>query len=462
MTYLSSAIANMHKMGAHGLPKTSTNQPAIQKSFALLDGTAGIVEPLEDLIPFLERVRKTDCSKISRTSLNRILRGAWCDSKFDALAIRALKHANDHRRRSSDQAIIEGYLSWFPYDRNIIQQLSKAAHSAAMRHEWAWKKRSKSAWLFNPKKGPSKVANQLIDPTFEGANNLLTGLGLGNNLAASGFGQSIFSSACDLIADKKGQLAIDGQKMLLELFDKDQLAGNLSGLSRALLQPWITEKPSTAHRKAITNLLLDQIGDPRTRPVSWQSIITDISQQIGNTQATEVVQVLKRWLTDVAMREFFRAIMKTTDRKDQWRERQEFWLAYLEAGLILDAWPALGVRARHTIEQIMRQSGERSGYGIVESSPSGSSSLIMHIGNLRISEWSDNGSCRFWEDTDQDKPALYQLRYTARKLRTTVGSSKFEYLAHHANWQPRFANFIYNLTNIKHPTYGAGWSNNYY
>lgn len=462
MTYLSSAVTNMHKVGANGFPKSPATQPAVQKKFALLDGSAGAAEPEEELIPFLEHAEKIDVSNISRAYLNRILRGAWCDSKFDILGAKALKCANDDIRRSSDQAIIEGYLSWFPHDRNIIEPLSKAAHSAAMRHEWAWKKRSKSAWLFNPNRGPTKVANQLINPSPEGANNLLIGLGLGQNLAASGFGQSIFSSACDLIAERKGQSAIDGQKMLLELFDKDQLAGNLSGLSRALLQPWIKEKPIAPLRKAITNLLLDQIGDPRTRPGSWKNIIADMGQKIGSEQATQVVQVLKRWLTDVAMREFFRAIMETTDRKDQWRERQKFWLAYLEAGLILEAWPALGIRARDTIKQIMRKSGERTSYGIVESSPSGSSSLIMQIGNLRISEWSDNGSCRFWEDTDPDKPDLNKSRYTARKLRTTAGGSKFRYLAHHANWEPRFANYIYNLTNIKHPTHGAGWSNNYY
>src|SRR3546814_12435176 len=100
------------------------------------------------------------------------------------------------------------------------------------------------------------------------------------------------------------------------------------------------------------------------------------------------------------MREFFRAIAKTTDRPDQWAQREKFWMAYLDEGLVSDAWPALGVRARNQIEDLIRLSGERPEYGIIRGGPASSSSIIMQIGDVRISEWSDNGSCRFWSTTD--------------------------------------------------------------
>src|SRR3546814_14398129 len=84
------------------------------------------------------------------------------------------------------------------------------------------------------------------------------------------------------------------------------------------------------------------------------------------------------------MREFFRAIAKTTDRPDQWKQREACWIAYLDEGLVTDAWPALGSRAKYQIDSLIRQSGERPEYGQIRGGPSQSSSIIMQIGDLRI------------------------------------------------------------------------------
>src|SRR3546814_5486575 len=70
------------------------------------------------------------------------------------------------------------------------------------------------------------------------------------------------------------------------------------------------------------------------------------------------------------MREFFRAIAKTTDRPDQWKQREAFWIAYLDEGLVTDAWPALGSRAKYQIDSLIRQSGERPEYGQIRGGPS--------------------------------------------------------------------------------------------
>src|SRR3546814_17906320 len=106
------------------------------------------------------------------------------------------------------------------------------------------------------------------------------------------------------------------------------------------------------------------------------------------------------------MREFFRAIAKTTDRPDQWAQREKFWMAYLDEGLVSDAWPALGVRARNQIEDLIRLRGERPAYGIIRGGPASSSSIIMQIGDGRISEWSETVSGRFGRSKDHTPPAL--------------------------------------------------------
>ncbi len=164
------------------------------------------------------------------------------------------------------------------------------------------------------------------------------------------------------------------------------------------------------------------------------------------------------------MREFFRAIAKTTDRPDQWAQREKFWMAYLDEGLVSDAWPALGIRARNRIEDLIRRSGERPEYGIIRGGPASSSSIIMQIGDLRISEWSDNGSCRFWSDTDPGAPKLYAKVYDGGKLRTTSGRSDFEYESHvpaSPGWEGKFAGIIHRRTSIAHPRFGRGRGRNW-
>jgi len=211
----------------------------------------------------------------------------------------------------------------------------------------------------------------------------------------------------------------------------------------------------------ISEFLLDQVGDPRLQKARWDQIARSLAESIGESRARKIPQVFKRWLTEVAMREFFRAIAKTTDRPDQWAQREKFWMAYLDAGLVSDAWPALGIRARNRIESIIRQSGERPEYAIIRGGPASSSSIIIQIGDLRISEWSDNGSCRFWSDTDPKAPKLYANIYDGGELRTTDGRADFEYESHvpaSPGWEGKFAEIIYRRTSIPHPKFGQGRS----
>src|SRR3546814_11021630 len=60
--------------------------------------------------------------------------------------------------------------------------------------------------------------------------------------------------------------------------------------------------------KAISEFLLDQVGDPRLQRPRWDRIVRSLAESIGEERALTVTQVFKRWLTEVAMREFFRAI----------------------------------------------------------------------------------------------------------------------------------------------------------
>lgn len=464
MSFLRSSIARMDALASAGMAKPPTTQPELRRQLAKFDTNVGEAEPTVDLKPFLRGAVQTGAQALPRFQLNRVLRGAWCDAEFDDLGSAALDRAVGDLRRSSDQAVIDGYLTYFPTDRPIIGKLAAAASSAALRYEWAWRDRNMRWSLFTPGQGPSKVAFDFISRDTAGIEQLLRGTGLGANLAASGFGQATFAQACVTTAGLPSRQAVGAQRNILALFDKDALAGQLELVVRALLEPWISEKPDPEHRKAISAFLLDQVGDPRLQRTRWARIVNSLAETIGEARAREIAQVFKRWLTEVAMREFFRAIAKTTDRPDQWAQREKFWMAYLDEGLVTDAWPALGIRARNRIEEIIRQSGERPEYGIIRGGPASSSSIIMRIGDLRIAEWSDNGSCRFWSDSDPGAPPLYAKTYDGGKLRTTAGRADFEYESHvpaSPGWETKFAGIIHRRTSISHLRSGKGRARNW-
>lgn len=464
MSFLRAAIDRMDALASAGLAKPPTTQPELQRQLAKLDASIGEAEPVVELKPFLRGAAENGAKALPRFQLNRVLRGAWCDPEFDDLGSAALDRAVEEQRRSSDQAMIDGYLTYFPVERPIMGRLAEAASGAALRHEWAWRERARHWELFSPSQGPARVAQDLLTRDDDQIFPLMRETGLGANLAASGFGQATFARFCVATAELSASKAVPAQRSLLRLFDQEALAGQIELVVRALLEPWISQKPEPEHRKAISEFLLDQVGDPRLQRPRWDRIVRSLAESIGEERALTVTQVFKRWLTEVAMREFFRAIAKTTDRPDQWAQREKFWMAYLDDGLVSDAWPALGVRARNQIEYLIKQSGERPEFGIIRGGPASSSSIIMQIGDLRISEWSDNGSCRFWSDSDPNAPKLYAKIYDGGKLRTTAGRTDFEYESHvpaSPGWEGKFAGIIHRRTSILHPRFGKGRGRNW-
>ena len=82
-------------------------------------------------------------------------------------------------RRSSDQATIEGYLTWFPGDREVISRLSAAAQAAAERLEWAWRRRSERWRIFDHEAGPTNAGGALADARAEDVAGLLSEIGIG-------------------------------------------------------------------------------------------------------------------------------------------------------------------------------------------------------------------------------------------------------------------------------------------
>jgi hypothetical protein len=189
----------------------------------------------------------------------------------------------------------------------------------------------------------------------------------------------------------------------------------------------------------------------------WDALAADMHR----ANAVDLVALIRRWLTQSTVRGFFKIVGRTTNDPKQWAAREEFWLAYLDDGAIDDAWFAFGRQAEFLASGANKDDeaisyGEISGAGADASH----SALIMSIGDVRIAEWSHNGSCRFWSAQDAKAPALYKKQYFGMQLRAMNGGRGFDEafaaIPHASGWQSKFAGFVYRHAGRRHPRWGEG------
>jgi hypothetical protein len=254
---------------------------------------------------------------------------------------------------------------------------------------------------------------------------------------------------CEVVQGARGTQAETQGQRLIALFD-DAGAGNVRGaLALALLVPWQNATPGDAYRKTLLDFILRTFGDPRSDGL--------LAASLDDPRKNALVDLVRRWLTERSFKQFFNVVRKTTNNIRQWDEREEFWMAYLNAGRVSEAWFALGRDAERMIATRFKM--ERHEYGVIEGSSgveAGSSGIIIRIGSLVLAEWSDNGACRFWLEGDRQKPALYKKQYFNVWLRAMNGGPGFEYIPHRSSWQWRYAYKIHKETGIEHPRFKTG------
>jgi hypothetical protein len=459
MKSLLSAIATTEAKTKAGFPKPPTVLPHIQNAFAAAFDGNEESESEEDLIPFLRGCEGTDLSELKRSELNRILRGAWISEEFDELGLRALQVAKKDPRSSSAKAASGGYSLHFPAERDAISSLASHCHAMTKEVVPQFQKRAAQFSLFDPTRGPAEIGKAMLVDRKNSISSACQEAGLGNDPFATKLGEKAFEEACSMAASLKAEAALKAQSEILELFKEGEPISNQPGVACALLEPWVEGSPPADHRKRVSALLAKAIGDPRLHSSRWKFIESEMQKLSAEYMPSAIVDVLKRWLTEAAMRTFFQAIAKTTDQPGQWKTRSDFWLAYLDNGCVEDAWPALGPRAREQIASIAKEQEEALEHGTIDGGPAGSSALILKIGDLTIAEWSDNGKCRIWNSGSGKSPEFYKKRYRNYALRSEakhLGKASFIHDAS-GNWRYRVAAHIYSETGVEHPVHGAGY-----
>ncbi|WP_295883935.1 EH signature domain-containing protein [uncultured Thiohalocapsa sp.] len=215
-------------------------------------------------------------------------------------------------------------------------------------------------------------------------------------------------------------------------FERDRFA-----LVNGLLLPFAEGSPGPAVAEPIKAFMLDMLGDPRLTG-TW------------NGADPRARQVMLGWMVTQTLEDFFRlleyAANSDATARRHWAARKTFWSRYLRAGVIADAWVALGPVARIEARDMLSGSGQtyavlKPGYNVQKNH----SAIVMRIGNLVITEWSHSGSFRAWRSDAPACPRLYQDTYTRRELVT----NPVHELAHYSGWQSRVADLIYDETGIR-------------
>jgi len=287
---------------------------------------------------------------------------------------------------------------------------------------------------------------------------VLRGAGLDGDLVQGEFVADALELACEMAGREKGEAAIAAGDRLITLFQQLAVTGANAMLAWALLTPWAERAPPDEYRDRVAKLLVARVGDPRIQRARWDAL----AAEMPGDGASALVSMVRRWLTQRTVRQFFSIVGATTNDPQQWTAREQFWLGYLDSGVIEDAWFAFGRQAELLADSAIKAEGDLM-YGEITgggADPS-HSALLMSIGDVRIAEWSHNGSCRFWDRADRQAPALYQKQYFGLQLRAMNGGrgyeDRFAAIPHMRGWQSKFAGFVHQFTGLTHPRHGNGY-----
>jgi hypothetical protein len=461
VTHLKTVSARLKDLAARGYQRVPDRLTRTERAVAELPADIGLGDSLaeEERDTFLARVSAAPLEALRPSDMRWLLKTVWEDERYPDLARGALRAGLGRRRRTFDQSIIAGYLSHYPVAHPVFDELVAAVRVAAERNDWAWRERGRTWNLWDPEAGPRRLGAALVTSKAAPLESLRSA-GFDLESANAAFVRACFETACRIAAfGTKGVAEEQGSRLIALV---DAVGGNMSMppiLVYGLLKPWRGGNPSDGHRARISRLLATRIGDPRLDRSRWDNICKRLEEQDVGGDVEDVLGIYRRWVVQAAVRQFFEIVAKSTNDPMQWAQRTKFWLAYVDSGVIGDAWFAFGPRAEASSRRVSERDASLKHGSITTGSgaESSHSSLLMSLGDLRIAEWSHNGACRFWMNGDRSAPQLHQKKYDSGRLKAMSGGEGFTHISHTSNWQGRFARHIYSKTSIQHPVHGRGW-----
>jgi EH_Signature domain len=408
---------------------------------------ASVVAP-PDYAAVLAKVRATAArGSLSGLTLRDLRLTAAClfagdkSAADDPVFLRWFLHAiRTHRSRLSTKRVILSYLLHFdprrPAIRTIGTFLRETVGSFQPGPRWPWPALQHEYALFDPAEAPDRLANMALG-SADPRGRLATS-GLKGQAAGGGLSSHVFLRALNLIRERlASQPAVqDVDHAMSWVRGSDgtrYYTAQRSDLANALLLPWTDRRPPDDVRTKIQTSLLDTLSDPRIDGGAW----------LGTDDAARHVMI--RWLAEATLEQFLKVVDRVAP-KNQWEFRRAFWTAYIEKGLVANAWVAFGSAGAQVAARLGRSDGVMRRFGKLSGAGTDQAVLLLSIGDLIVADWSHNGRLRIWRRTNRDAPTFNLDSYAASSLRSR---SDFDTVHIPADgWQAKAETYIRRHTRI--------------
>jgi hypothetical protein len=302
-----------------------------------------------------------------------------------------------------------------------------------------WRERIDDFDLLSETPGTT-LAQYILEESAPAPMDILGKARLKGVLGQGGFSQKVFSLVCMDLGEGHTETRL---QRFWEYVGNSPIrfSNHLPEYARALLGPYAYQTATELLKTDITHFLVDNFGDPRTRPGIWEAV------------SDEHITILKRWLTGQSF-ELLMQVVKQSNHTIQWKERVEFWQPYIDSGLVLEAWVALGRRAESVAKGMLREGllKSRASYGTLQkgSVDSMHSVIFMRIGDIVVSEWTHSGKMRVYRKGNPDTPALYRNDYNVDNIRNDETCDHS--IIHYSRWQGIAERAVKKFTGISRPS----------
>lgn len=363
-----------------------------------------------------------------------------------------LARVAEMRRKRPYRQLASVYLSEFAPDRPRLDRISYVLSSFAPVAGEPWTGLNARYDVFN---GPAPIVQmaRVALGRQMSVQMFLQAVGLSNSFAGSGVAGFMHGAGLTVLRSTPITAASErldtirrwclgpDEKLLFPVWGKE--------MARALTLPFGSIIPAQADRDLISGFLTARFGDPRINRASWIGL-------------DDVSDILKRWLTEQSLRQFFDVVDRIAP-DGAWKYRRKFWLAFHNHGLIRNAWVVFGddgaLEAR-------RAFGREALFGVFDRSgrksiQQGHAVLLLDFGQCIVADWSYNGYCNIWPNSSATKtPSLNLSSYSSDDVRRPLPADRTEQnlrqhdiFGHGGSenyvWQNRVARRLQELTGVR-------------
>ncbi|MFC0242628.1 EH signature domain-containing protein [Rhodopseudomonas telluris] len=381
---------------------------------------------------------------------------AWClwetvpALASDGATVTSLVSATEASgRRQPFRALASSYLASYAPDRSRIAEISAVLMRLAAGMGKPWASLQNDLNLFHVVEGPQNLARMAVQRNISPA-AVLTSYGLGAVNAQSGFTKFCIATALEQLRDGK-ELRHDVRLQWVKTFalrDVRELLFQEHGplVAEALLFPFGNSTPDEDVTDKFLAVLLRLFGDPRSQPAKW-------------ARMREAAAIVRRWLTMQSLRQFLEVVDRTAVAR-MWKHRRAFWGAVYDRGLISDAWVVFGPLGA---DAARRSFGKDISFATFDGGTvdRGHAVLLLRIGRGVVAEWSHNGRCIIWSDSEAPgAPTLHLSTYHPAALRSPNGESPSlsvpVFAITHSGaefyaWQSKVAGKLHQMTGVRIP-----------